>query len=185
MHRSYVSLAEDIGSLLLRFPDLTDRFRQNDVRFVGGLEAWLKEGHDTLKRHGIAECARLAGFRAKLFVAPNDGGRRRLTRKAQIQIASEMMFDVQDTLLEVYKPIERRLNSCRDVIRPLLEAIRQTGMVKYSGDDGFNAFLDTLWNVLRGHDQLKSRMSSVLSLVSEGDARRLVAETLDLENWNG
>jgi hypothetical protein len=181
--RSHVFLAADLRALLLCFSDLADLFRTGDVRFVTAFDAWLKDSQDTLKRHGVPESARLAGFRSRLFAAPQDERGRRPSRKRQMQLGGELLFDAQEALQEIYKPVERRLDGCRDVIRPLLDAIRRSAAVKYAPAEPFDAFLDAVWNVLNQHEQLKTGMLPVLALLSAVDARLLVAEVLELQTW--
>ena len=185
MQKSYVTLEEEVRKLLLRFPDLVDSLQSRDDQFPRRFEHWLKEGEETMKKNGIVECARLAGFRSKLLIPLHEDKKKISVRKRQTQIASELLFDAQNTLLDLCKPIESRLNNCRDIINQILGVIHQTGSVRYDSNEGFEAFVNKLWSLLTTHEQLKPGMLKVFTLVSQGDARRLLAEEINLEDWSG
>jgi hypothetical protein len=183
MQVSSLTLLESIKSKLLEFPNLVDSLKNKDYNFLELLESWMKETETILKNNNISECAVIAGYRSKLISPLFAEYQKRSNRKRQLQIASEILFELQGTILSVIKPFEIKVNEARDLLINLLSILKQSGAIKYTDGTDFQNFINNIWKLLSTHDQLKPSTVKILTLVSQVDALRIIAEEISLNEW--
>ena len=182
MTKSKVQFYITAQALLLRYPQIVDAYQQKNHRYLVLLQAWMVDAEKALQEAGFAQCAQLAGYRSKLTI-PVINGQRASRRRQQAQVAAEILYDVQQVLLDVFQPIEQRLNTCRDIFNQLLIAIQQTADLHYDKREGYQQLIDRLWELIRQHEQLKPNLARILMLISQADAKWLLADTLRLDEW--
>lgn len=183
MRASPLIITELLKKQLICFPELVDSLRAKDINFLKKFEAWLKESETILKNQNIADCSSIAALRSKLAVPLFSFEKRISVKKKQTQIASEILYDSQNILLNVLKPYELKVNSSRELIVQLLGVVKQTGAVKYNPGMGFQSFVDQLWAFVSANEQLKPGLIKVLTLVPYSDAKRLIAEVIEPGEW--
>lgn len=184
MQTSSLPILDSLKAKLLTFPALVDCMQNKDPDFLQFLERWMKETETILKNFNITECSEIAGLRSKIYSPLFTGSHGRSVRKKQLQIASELLYDLQKTILLVIKPHEIKVNEARDLLLQLLSILQQSGALKYSEDTGFQNFIYQIWNVFLTNEQLKPGTAKILSLVSRMDALRIIAEEINLEEWH-
>jgi len=183
MQISSLSIIELLNSKLLEFPNLVDSLRKKDYGFLELLEKWMKEIETILKNNRISECAVIAGYRSKIIAPIFTESQKRSTKKLQLQIAAETMFELQNTVLSVIKPHEIKVNEARDLLVHLLSIIKQSTSLKYSDQTNFQEFILSIWKLCSSHEQLKQGTIKILTLISQMDALRIIAEEIDLTEW--
>ena len=183
MQVSSLSIIELLKSKLIEFPDLVDSLRKKDYIFLEMLENWMKETETILKNHRISECAVIAGYRSKIMTPLFTETQKRSTKKRQLQLASEVMFDLQDTVISVMKPHEIKVNEAKDLLIHLLSIVKQLGALKYTNQTNFQEFIDSVWNLCSTHEQLKQGTIKILTLISQIDVLRIIAEEINLVEW--
>ena len=183
MQVSSLSIIELLNGKLIEFPNLVDRLREKNYDFLKLLENWMKETEGILKNHRIPECAVIAGYRSKVMTPLFTETQKRSIRKRQLELASEMMFDVQNTVLSVMKPHETKVNEAKDLLIHLLSIIKQSESIKYTDRTNFQEFVNSIWNLCSTHEQLKQGSVKILSLVSQTDVLRILAEEINLVEW--
>ena len=184
MQTSSLPILDSLKAKLLTFPALVDSMRNKDPDFLQLLERWMKETESILKDFNITECSEIAGLRSKIYSPLFAGSQGQSVRKKQLQIASEVLYDLQKTILLVIKPHENKVNEARDLLLQLLSLLQQSGALKYSEANGFQNFIYQVWSVFSTHEQLKPGTAKILSLVSQTDALRIIAEEINLEDWH-
>lgn len=183
MQVSSLSIIELLNSKLIEFPDLVDSLRKKDYNFLELLENWMKEIETILKNNRISECAVIAGYRSKIIAPLFTESQKRSTKKRQLQLASEIMFELQDTVLTVIKPHEIKVNEAKDLLIHLLSIVKQSGTLKYTNQINFQEFINSIWQLCSTHDQLKQGTVKILTLISQIDVLRLIAEEINLVEW--
>lgn len=183
MQVSRLTIIESLESKLLTFPALVDSLKNKDYNFLELLENWMKETELILKNNNIAQCSKIAGLRSKIIAPIFDETRGRSTKKKQWYIAAESMYEIQSTVLSVIKPYEQKVTEARDLLRHLLSILKQSSALKYTDGTNFQDFINTIWTLFSTHEQLKSSTVSVLTLVSQIDALRIIADEIELTEW--
>lgn len=183
MQISSLTIIISLKSKLLEFPNLVDSLKNKDPDFIEFLEKWMKEVETILKNNGISECAVIAGYRSKLIAPLFDETQRRSKKKQQLQLASEIMFALQDTLLLVIKPHEIKVNEARDLLIQLLSIVKQSSTLKYTDQTDFQEFILRVWQICSTNEQLKQGTIKILTLISQIDALRILSEEINLAEW--
>ncbi len=183
MKTSSLVLTETVKEKLLRFSSIVNKLQSKAPDFIALLEDWIKEVETVFKNNNISESSELAGLRSKI-IAPMFANTTRLAaKKKQWQVAAEVLYDLQRTVLEVLKPYEIKVEESRDILIQLLGVLKQTAAVKFKSGDNFQSFVNKIWDIFKTHEQLKPSTIKILSLISEADAQRIIAEEIELGNW--
>ena len=183
MQVSSLTIIELLKSKLLEFPYLVDCLKNKEYNFLDLLETWMKETETILKNNRISECAVIAGYRSKIIVPLFVEVKKRSTKKRQLQLASEIMFELQDTVLSVIKPHEIKVNEAKDLLLHLLSILKQSGALKYTDQTDFQEFINSIWHLCSTHEKLKQGTVKILTLISQIDVLRIIAEEINLMEW--
>jgi hypothetical protein len=183
MQVSSLSIIELLKSKLLEFPGLVDSLKSRDYNFLELLEKWMKETETILKENRISECAVIAGYRSKVIAPLYTEPQKRSAKKRQLEMASEIMFELQETIVSVLKPHEAKVNEARDLVIQLLSIVRQSWAIKYTDQTNFQEFIVSIWQLCSTHEQLKPGTVKILTLVPQMDALRIIAEEINLNEW--
>lgn len=183
MTTSSLSLLEALKNKLFEFPALVDALKNKDYNFLERLETWMKETETILVNNKQSESAVIAGYRSKIIAPLFTDTQKRSARKRQLQVASEVLFDLQNTIFLVISPIESRVNEARDLLTHLLNITKQSGALKYNESTDFQIFTNQLWKLFSTHEQLKPSSLKILTLISGTDALRIIAEEINLAEW--
>jgi hypothetical protein len=183
MQVSSLTIIELLKSKLMEFPGLVDSLKKKEYNFLELLETWMKETETILKNNRISECAVIAGYRSKIIIPLFAESQKRSTKKRQLQLASEVLFELQGTIVSVIKPYETKVNEARDLLIQILSIVKQSGAIKYTDQTDFQGFIISIWQLCSTHEQLKPGTVKILTLVSQIDALRIIAEEINLDEW--
>jgi len=183
MQVSSLSIIELLKSKLLEFPGLVDSLKNREYNFLELLEIWMKETENILKNNRISESAVIAGYRSKIIAPLFAESQKRSAKKRQLQIASEVLFELQDTIISVIKPYETKVNEAQDLLIQLISIVKQSGAIKYNEQTNFQEFISSIWQLCSTHEQLKPGTIKILTLISQIDTLRIIAEQINLNEW--
>ena len=183
MKISSLTIVESLKGMLLRFPALVDCLQNKNFNFLSLLENWMREAETILINNQIAECSEIAGLRSKIIAPLFAGQHGRSNKKMQLQIASGLLYEIQKTIISVLKRYEIKVDGARDLLINLLSILKQSGAIKYSDSIDFQSFINHIWNMFSTHEQLKPGTVKILTLISQIDALRIIAEEINLEEW--
>jgi len=183
MQVSSLSIIESLKSKLLEFPVLVDSLKNKDYNFLELLETWMKETETILMNNRISECAVISGYRSKIIAPSFTETQKRSVKKRQVQVASEILFELQHTVVSVIKPYETKVNEARDLLLQILSAVKQSCALKYTNQTVFQEFINSIWQLCSTNEQLKPFTVKILTIVSQNDALRIMAEEIYLDEW--
>jgi hypothetical protein len=183
MQISSLSIIDLLKSKLFEFPGLVDSLKSKEYNFLELLETWMKETETILKNNRISECAVIAGYRSKIIAPLFTESQKLSTKKRQLEVASEILFELQHTVMSVIKPYETKVNEARDLLIQLLSIVKQSGAIKYSEQVDFQEFITSIWQLCSTHEQLKPGTVKILTLISLIDSLRIIAEEINLVEW--
>ena len=183
MKKSILDLIDNLKTKLLEFPSIVDSLEKKDFNFLVNLMSWITDTEEILKTYNISETSELAGLRSRILSPKFSDSRNVSVKKMQLKIASEVLYDVQNTVLKVLKPYETKIDECRELIKQLLSIVNQTGTIKYDDDIEFQNFINNIWSIFISHNQLKPGAVKLQALVSHTDILRIIAEEINLSEW--
>ncbi|WP_250631585.1 hypothetical protein [Rhodoflexus caldus] len=184
IRKSAIQLASALNAKLIEFPKIVTGLEQKDIDFLNVFLSWIKSCEEILAAHNISSVAELAGLRGKIIAAKfSDNNSTTSAKKIQQKVAAECLFDAQKIVLETLKPLEFKLNECRELLRQLLLIIAQTNAVKYEDHLPFAAFLDNIWQFIISNEQLKPGAVKLKTLLTASDIQLLMAEEINMEDF--
>jgi hypothetical protein len=183
MKASSLIIKETLVLKMIEFPLIVDKLQNKDPDFISELEYWMKAIEAIFKKFNIVECAEIAGLRSKIIAPLFSDATRIVSKKKQLEVAASILYDIQSTVMMVLKPHEIKLNESRDILKQLLGIVQQTGVIKYHFGDDFQNFINEIWKIFVTHEQLKPSALKIVSMISQEDALRIIAEEIVLNDW--
>ena len=120
MQASSLNIIESLKGKLLEYPALVDSLHKKDFAFLASLEKWMKEAEAILKNNNIARCSEIAGLRSKIIAPLFSESQKRSKKKLQMQIAAEVLYELQETVSSVLAPFETKVNEAKEMLIYLL-----------------------------------------------------------------
>lgn len=181
MQKLYLDTVNDLKAQLLIVPEIVDKIQNKENGSIVFFLNWIRSTEEILKKFGYAECAVLAGLRGKLLTPEFIEDRRSSRKKDQFRVASEIVFDCQNTILRLIEPMSAKIDEARNIITQILLVLKPAGIIDYDPSLDFNNFIQGLWLMLKTNDQVGGGISKILALVGSSDAIRILADEIDLE----
>jgi hypothetical protein len=97
----------------LQFPKLVDKLKNKDSNFISLLEKWILEVEQVLKKNNIAKVSEIAGLRSKILAPSFSLVHRNTIKKIQLQVAAEVLYDIQNKVSTILLPFENKVNKAR------------------------------------------------------------------------
>lgn len=183
MKKSQFILVTQLKEKLLEFPSLVSSLDKKDPYFIDKIMDWLMASENILSTYNISEVSEIAGFRSKIISARLTDGRGINIRKNQTKAASGILYDIQNTVLNVLIPYERKLNDCREIIKQLLTLAAPIYTPRYNSSMEFNDFIRNIWLYLLTHNELKMGTVKLKSMLSEMDILMLMGDEIELSDF--
>lgn len=178
MKQSYLDIYNELLKQTLLVPALVTKSANKDATFLSDLNRWLLDTEKIMKGYNIAKCAVIAGLRSKIIAVNYNASESKVSkRKQQFSVATSIIDEAQSTLVNILEPIENRIEEVRTAIRRLLSVAYQANMI--NPNEEFNHMIKKLWSTFSSHEQLKGAIVSLLVLVNQSDALRILAEEID------
>jgi hypothetical protein len=173
MQLSKLDLYEILQGKLLEIPNLVTQIAQRHPAFLEQFLDWLKQTEEVLKLYTLPACAELAGLRSKVLAPMHHEVRRAHVRKAQVQVAAQVIYDAQNVVLEVAQPLAQRIDECQEVIGQMVAIIllqhRSYGEL-YVGDQ----FASVFWSTALKMPDLHNGVVKLRAAFTMPDIARLI-----------
>lgn len=183
MQTPVLDIVEGLRQQLMAFPPLIDQLQRRDLNFLVNLEKWMRRVESFLEGKGLAECSRVAAYRSKILAPLFGEEKGKSLKKMQLAKAAELLFDLQETVSEVWKRYDIKATEARELLINLMTILKQSKAIQYTDQILFQEFVIQIWRLVSTHEQLKPSIIKVLSNISQIDAQRIIAEELVLEEW--
>ncbi|WP_042721031.1 hypothetical protein [Flavobacterium sp. B17] len=183
MRKSQFILVSQLKEKLLEFPGIVSSLEKKDPHFVDKIMFWLKSSEDIFSTYNISEVSELAGFRSKIIAAKMIEGRGTNIKKNQIKAAAGILYDVQNTVLNVLTPYEKKMNDCREIVKQLLVLIAQTHTQIYDQNLPFEDFIRKIWIYILSDNDLRMGAVRLKSSLSEMDILMLMGDEIELSDF--
>lgn len=183
MKKSIINLVSQLKGLLLGYPSLVTALGTKDLFFLDKLFAWIKNVEDILSTYNISEAAEIAGLRSKIISPRFSESNSTSVKKVQLRVSSEILYDLQHTVLSVLHPYEAKLAECRELTRQLLLIISGTKAIRYNPELPFDNLIADCWLLIHSNEQLKAGAIKLKTLITQQDIQQLIAEEINLEDF--
>jgi hypothetical protein len=183
MRKSDINLVTQLKGNLLEFPGIVNSLEQKDGGFVSTLLAWIKKNEDILASYNISEVSELAGLRSKVLAAKLTDDKKILPRKAQFKMAAAVLYELQNSILHILKPVELKVEECRELVRQLLLIVSQAGLFSYQPGQPFETLINEIWQFISTNEQLKAGAVKLKTVLIQTDIQLMLAEEINLEDF--
>ncbi|MGE4513889.1 MAG: hypothetical protein AB7E26_08785, partial [Chryseobacterium sp.] len=104
-------------------------------------------------------------------------------KKNQVKAASGILYDIQNTVLTVLIPYEKKINECREIVKQLLVLTAQTHTQIYDQSMPFEDFIRKIWLYILSDNDLKMGAVRLKSSLSEMDILMLMGDEIELNDF--
>lgn len=184
MRKSQFILVSRLKEKLQEFPEIVSSLEKKDHDFINKIMLWLKASEDILSTYNISEVSEIAGFRSKILAAKMIEGRGTNIKKNQTKAAADALYDIQNTILSVLAPFERKMNDCREIVKQLLVLTAQANTQIYDPTIPFEDFIRRVWLYILSENDLKMGAIKLKSLLSEMDILMLFGDEIELSDFS-
>lgn len=184
MKKSQFILVNRLKEKLKEFPYIVSSLEAKDPHFIEKLLLWLKAAEDIFSTNNISEVSEISGFRSKILAARFSDERGSNVKKNQIKIAAGILYNIQNTVLNVLMPYEQKMNECREITKQLLMIAAQTKALEYDKETAFEDFVKKIWQYILYEENLRAGAVRLKSVLSEIDITMLIADEIDLEEFS-
>lgn len=184
MRKSQYILVSQLKEQLQKFPGIVSSLEKKDHHFVEKIMLWLKASEDILSTYNISEVSEIAGFRSKILAAKIIEGRGTNIKKNQTKAAADALYDIQNTILTVLTPFERKMNDCREIAKQLLVLTAQANVLNYNQSIPFEDFIRSVWLYMLSENNLKMGAVKLKSILSEMDILMLIGDEIELSDFS-
>ncbi|MCJ7934196.1 MAG: hypothetical protein MUW56_11310 [Chryseobacterium sp.] len=184
MKKSQFILVSQLKEQLLEFPGIVTSLEKKDPFFIEKMVSWLKTVEDILSTHTISEVSEIAGFRSKILAGKISDERGFNTKKNQLKITANLLYDAQNCVLNVLLPHEGKMNECREITKQILALTAQTKALHYTPEIKFEDFIQKVWWYILSDQDLKIGGVKLKSMLSEMDIIMLIADEIDIRDFS-
>ncbi|MBI5216195.1 MAG: hypothetical protein HY960_10625 [Ignavibacteriae bacterium] len=183
MRLSTINLVNSLKNKLLEFPQIVNCLEKKDISFIEKVFFWIKQTEEIFSTYNISEVSELAGVRSKILTPKYSDMRSISVKKSQLSIASQSLYELQHTVLNVLHRYDGKLEECRELVRQLLLIVSQTHTIQYNSDLPFDQFINELWQFINTNEQLKAGAVRLRTVLIMDDIRILIAEEVNVEDF--
>jgi hypothetical protein len=184
MKKSILHLINILQAKLIEFPELVNSLERKEASFLNKLFLWMKTIEDIMSTYSISETSEIAGLRSKIIAERFNENNGASKKKMTMKVASEILYDLQKTTLNVLKPYEIKTEESRELIRQLLLIISEMKVIFHDDNQPFESLVNTIWQFIFANDQLKAGGIKLKTNLPINDIRLLIAEEINLEDFH-
>jgi hypothetical protein len=183
MKKSIVNLVNVLKEKLLEFPILVNKIEKKDLDFLNQYNIWLQKSEEILSSYNIRNVSELAGIRSKIIATKFNADKKIPTKKLQLKVAADSLFDAQNVLLNVIAPYEIKIEESKELIRQLLLIVSQANVIKYNKNAPLENLISEIWQFIISNEQLKPGAVKLRTTLQLTDIQLLIAEEINIEDF--
>jgi hypothetical protein len=183
MRKSAINFVNRLKDQLLQFPAIVNSLEKREPSFVEKVLQWIEACEQVFTTYNISEVAELAGLRSKIIATRFAEDKHISIRKTQLKAASEVLYSLQVTVLNAVRPVELKIEECRELVKQLLLIVSQAKALQYDCDRPFDDLINNVWDFIITNDQLKAGAIKLRTNLQVDDIRLLLAEEIELEDF--
>ena len=183
MKKSTLHLVTVLKEYLMEFPKIVKSLENKEPLFIEKLFSWILKNEELFSTYNISEVSELAGLYSKVLIPKFAENKNISLKKAQLKVASEILYELQSLVLNVLKPFELKMDESRELVQQILQIISQSQQIKYDSDLPFEDLVETIWQFTNTNEQLRAGAIKLKSVLIIPDIHRLIAEEINLEDF--
>lgn len=175
MQKSFLSIYLDIKKHSFEIHEIVNLLSKKDFSLFIKFEVWLSDIEKVMKKYNMENIVAFSGLRAKSIGIKNN---KDLKRSKKLSNISDIIYESKDIFLSVTEPLKDKKEEADNLIKQCLEIMSQYKIMPTLGND-FTIYINTIWETIIKHDQLKSAGVKLLSIFSRSDILRLIADNIE------
>ncbi|UNY98267.1 hypothetical protein MQE36_14390 [Zhouia spongiae] len=176
---SFINIHEKLNRLRLGFKKIKLLIENQDINAIDSLYLLLKDVEDTFRKNQINEYDQLASYRSEILASQIAYDRKVPLKTDQLETVSNILPSATQTLNNVMKPLEDRIQESQIIIKMLVNKAYDSNMIQWNDGLNFPDFIHALWRLFLKHDSFKEQTNMVLDRITETDALQLLAREVN------
>ncbi|MEL4308473.1 hypothetical protein [Joostella sp. CR20] len=168
-HHIHTKTTHSVGKIQL----LLDN---DDGSAPDALYVFLNEIEDIFRRNQISAFTTIATYRIELLNARTAIDQRIPQKKYQLDTTSALIPNITQTVSEVLKPIETKINTARNIIKTLIFTAYDSNIITSVPPKNFTEMATNLWALFINHDSFKEKAFKVAKALPQDDILMLICE---------
>lgn len=178
MKTSIIQKHQFLKSGLLELVSLSELIPEKDHFFVDNFEKWLTVVQGQLKQMQVAEASHFSVFRAILIQAKAEKGRQK--RKVLLSKSIDSMKQAQQSLYNLYYPINQKIEQAEELIENLLVIVNEEPDFQALDKSDFSKYINKVWAYILKKEELRPHVNQLKLLVSTTDVFLLLGQKVNL-----
>jgi hypothetical protein len=175
MQKSYLSIYLDLKKNVFEIHEIVNLLSKKDCSLFLKFENWLSEIEKIMKKYNMENIIAFSGLRAKSIGIKNN---KEFKRSKKLSSISDIIYESKDIFLGITEPLKDKKEEADTLIKQCLEIMSQYKIMPSLGNN-FTMHINTIWDTIIKHDQLKSAGVKLLSMFSRTDILRLIANNIE------
>lgn len=178
MKTSIIQKHQFLKNGLLELVSLSELIPEKDHFFIDNFENWLTVVQGQLKQMQVAEASHFSVFRAMLIQARSEKGRQK--RKLILSQSIESMKQAQQSLYNLYYPINQKIEEAEELVENLLVIINEDSNFQRIDKSDFSKYIQKVWSYISKKEELRPHVNRLKLLVSTTDILLLLGQKVKI-----
>ncbi len=182
MKASVLEMRNALYAQLTQVSTLVDGFAAKRPSATDDWVRWLQATEALCQRYNLVESAELAAHRS-LILHENSLSDASVNskRKRIFSRALETIHPVQALCAERFRKLDEKVDTVRSLLRQILVPAKAAGCIRYDPAVDFGAYLESLLQQFRQHEQVSASINGAIALIGKQDVILILAEEIDFE----
>lgn len=178
MKTSILQKQQFLKDALLQLVDISGLVQDKDHFFLEKFEDWLTAVEAQLKGLHLAEASYFSVYRTLLFNTKLEKGKNK--RRMILSKAIGTIQQAQQTLYNLYYPIDQKIQQAEEIIENLLVIANEDQAFREIEKDDFSRYINKVWLYLLKQEPLQAHVNQLKLLVSTTDIMLLLGQKVNL-----
>ena len=171
---SCIKLYNDLNDQFTKMHNITHLLNKKDLECVNVLENWIESTVTLLKDNNLSESKLISQYHGQLMIERLRTDRKMPKRKREINAVAELINPLKETITKIIEPVSNKLKQSKIIVNRMLSSKR------FNWNEGLNYrdYILAVWRTLLTEHNTQADANTLLKLVGEEDALKLIASKL-------
>ena len=171
---SCIKLYNDLNDQFTKMHNITHLLNKRDLECVNVLENWIESTVTLLKDNNLSESELISQYHGQLLIERLRTDRKMPKRKREFNAVAELINPLKETITKIIEPVSNKLKQSKIIVNRMLSAKR------FNWNEGLNYrdYILAVWRTLLTEHNTQADANTLLKLVGEDDALKLIASKL-------
>lgn len=177
---SCIKLYNDLNNQFTKMQKITYLLNKRDLECMTVLENWIESTVTILKDNNFSESELISKYRGELIIERLRADKKMPKKKRELTAAIKVMNPLRETILKIIDPVSNKIEESERIINNMLS------YKNFRWNEGLNYrdYILAVWRTLLNDRQTQIDAKTVLKLIGEDDALKLISNKLKPTNKN-